>query len=163
MGTREEPDLRGGERALLLGWLEFHRQTLAMKCDGLDRAQLVAMAVPPSNLSLLGLVRHLTEMERIYLVHGIGGGPIEYVYAGENPEADFEEVATADPAAAFAAWDAERARADEVIAAVESLDAPGAGNNWPLRSNILKVLGEYARHNGHADLLRERLDGTTGE
>lgn len=161
--TRPDPPTAGDERAILLGWLAFHRETLAMKCDGLSRQQLITMSIPPSDLSLLGLVRHLTEMERGYFVYGIGGGTFQLVYCtDENPDADIAGVADADPDADFATWQAECAHADRLIAVVPSLDDLGAAGN-SLRWNLAKVLQEYARHNGHADLLRQRIDGVAGE
>jgi hypothetical protein len=164
MTDRRTPDQDGDERALLLDWLGFHRDTLAAKCAGLSRTQLVEAAVPPSNLSLLGLVRHLTEMERVYLIWGIGGGPLTLHYCSDaDPEADFAGAATAGVDATMQIWARECAAADELVAAVPDLDAPGEGNGYSLRWNLLKVIGEYARHNGHADLLRETIDGSVGE
>jgi hypothetical protein len=164
MTDRRAPDQDGDERPLLLDWLAFHRDALAAKCAGLSNMQLVEAAVPPSNLSLLGLVRHLTEMERVYLVWGIGGGPLTLCYCSDaDPEADFAGAATAGVDATMQIWARERAAADELVAAVPDLATPGAGNGYSLRWNLLKVIGEYARHNGHADLLRETLDGSVGE
>lgn len=163
MDRAPAPRSTADERALLLGWLAFQRDTLAWKCAGLTPAQLVTASVPPSNLTLLGLVRHMTEMERHYLVHGVGGAADTLRYCGDDPEGDFEGVAGADPDEDMAAWLEDRARADETIATVADLAAPGAGNGAALRWNLLKVLGEYARHNGHADLLRQRIDGAVGE
>ncbi len=79
------------ERRLLLGWLAFHRDALAAKCEELTPGQLVARAAAPSALSLLGLVRHMTEMERVYLVYALGGGPLSLVYCtDEAPDGDIE-------------------------------------------------------------------------
>ena len=160
----EPPD--GDERELLLGWLAFQRDALAAKCDGLSPDELVAAAALPSRLTLLGLVRHLTEMERIYATHAVGPpGPLHFVYGDyddEGPEWDFD-VEAALVEQSMAAWGRERAAADEAIAARESLDDASGANGRSLRWNLLKLIGEYARHNGHADLLRERIDGVTGE
>ena len=145
----------GDERTLLLGWLAFLRDALAAKCAGLTPDQLTFMSVPPSDLTLLGLVRHLTEMERVYLVYALGGGELRYVYGpydGDGPDRDIEELEPAMAEDSFDNWHAERDVADELIAAAPSLDAPGAGNGRSVRWNLLKVLHEYARHMGHADL-----------
>ena len=155
-----EPDQDLPEGRMLQGWLNTYRDALQRKCSGLNREQLRATPISPSNLSLLGLVRHLTEMERVHLVHGVPRTPVQFVYySPTNPEADFEELKDVDPAVSFERWTTERAAADAVIA--PHLD----GDHLPahVRFRIVKVIGEYARHAGHADLLRERLDGATGE
>jgi len=155
-----EPDQNLPEGRMLQGWLNTYRDALQRKCAGLDPEQLRASPVSPSNLSLLGLVRHLTEMERVHLVHGIPRTRVQFVYYSEaNPEADFEELQDVDPDVSFERWFAERAFADAVIAPHLRDDHLPAH----VRFRIVKVIGEYARHAGHADLLRERLDGTTGE
>jgi hypothetical protein len=160
----EPPD--ADERELLLGWLAFHRDALAAKCDGLTPDELVAAAALPSRLTLLGLVRHLTEMERVYASYALGPpGPLRFVYGDyddEGPEWDFD-VDASMVEESMAAWTRERAAADEAIAAHTSPDDTSGANGRSLRWNLLKLVGEYARHNGHADLLRERVDGVTGE
>ena len=161
------PEPRDGpERAILLGWLAFHRDALAAKCAALAPTALVAAAVPPSTLSLLGLVRHLTEMERVYGGWALGPQrPLHFVY-GEyteaGPEWDFD-VDESMVAESFANWDRERRSTDQRLAGHPTLDGVGAGNGFSVRWNLTKLIGEYARHNGHADLLRERIDGSTGE
>ncbi|SEF18149.1 Protein of unknown function [Jiangella alba] len=156
----------GDERGILLGWLEFHRDALRANCAGLDAEQLAARSAPPSSLSLIGLVRHLTEMERAYAAWALGpGGPWRGVwgeYADDGPEWDFDVDASVVHES-MAAWRRERALADDRIAAHATLDSVGAGNRRSLRWNLQKLVGEYARHNGHADLVRERIDGWTGE
>jgi hypothetical protein len=160
----EPPD--GDERSILLGWLNFHRSAFAAKCAGLGDAQLVERSAPPSPLSPLGLMRHLTEMERVYGVWALGPkAELEWVwgeYTDDGPEWDIE-VDESQVAVSRDAWGRERAVADERIAAHASLDSIGAGNGRSLRWNLMKLVGEYARHNGHADLIRERIDGATGE
>lgn len=152
------------ERSLLLGWLEFHRAALLAKCAGLSHAQLVTASVPPSTLSLLGLVRHLTEMEHGYLVYALGGGEFGYIYCtDEDPEADIEGITEGDVDASLEALRMQREHADRLLAAATSLDEPGRGNRRSVRWNLLKIIGEYSRHNGHADLLREAIDGAVGE
>jgi hypothetical protein len=153
-----------GERELLLGWLAFHRDALAAKCEGLSPDQLLQESAPPSDLSLLGLVRHLTEMEHVYLVYALGGGTFGEVYCSdEQPDADIAGLSADMVPASLARWRDERGRADELLSANRALEGTSAGNRRSVRWNLLKVIGEYARHNGHADLLRERIDGATGE
>ena len=156
----------GDERSVLLAWLAFHRNALEAKCDGLDAEQLATRSVPPSPLSLLGLVRHLTEMERVYAVWALGPkADLQWVwgeYADDGPEWDIDADASM-AADSLAAWEREKAAADERIQAHAALDSVGAGNGYSLRWNLQKLVGEYARHNGHADLIRERIDGQTGE
>ena len=162
--VRTDPPRAGGERALLTGWLDFYRATIEMKCEGLDRRQLAEAAVAPSHFSLLGLVRHLSEMERGYFRNGIGGENLPLIYCSDkDPDGDFLLAASADPDEAFTVWREERKRANQVIARSELSDAPAAGSRHSVRWALVKVIGEYARHTGHADLLRERIDGATGD
>jgi hypothetical protein len=156
----------GDERSILLGWLAFHRDALAAKCAGLDAAQLAARSAPPSTLSLLGLVRHLAEMERVYAAWPLGPKrDLQFVwgvYTDGGPEWDFD-VEESMMFESMAAWEREKAAADARIEQHAALDSVGAGNGRTVRWNLQKLVGEYARHNGHADLLRERIDGQTGE
>lgn len=140
-----------GERELLLGWLAFHRDALAAKCDGLAPDDLVRRSAEPSDLSLLGLVRHMTEMERVYLVHG----PLVYC-TEERPDGDIVGLSADMVPDSFERWHAERRAADALLAGRDALDDR---TRW----NLVKVIQEYARHNGHADIIRERIDGVTGE
>lgn len=134
-----------------------------MKCEGLASEQLAERSVPPSPLSLIGLVRHMSELERAYFRRSFAGEDVEWLYSTDaHPEADFEDVAEADAEEALAIWREERRRAKEIVDAAVSLDDWGK-SNLPLRFWLVKTINEYARHNGHADLLRERIDGTTGE
>jgi hypothetical protein len=159
-----EPGAGGGERELLLGWLAFHRDALAAKCDGLSAQQLVTLAVPPSDLSLLGLVRHLTEMERVYLVRALAGGELRLVYCTEaEPDGDIVGLTPDLSTASLDRWHEERAHADRLLADAGALDAVAPGNKLSVRWNLVKVIQEYARHNGHADLIRQSIDGATGE
>jgi hypothetical protein len=147
--------------------LAFHRDALAAKCDGVAAEDLIRTGLGGSALSLLGLVRHLTEMERVYFTWCIGGGgELEWVYGpyeDDGPAGDIDNLRADMVDASFDAWHQEREHADRLIAAQASLDAPGAGSKRSLRENLLKVIQEYARHNGHADLIRESIDGATGE
>jgi hypothetical protein len=156
----------GDVRSVLLGWLAFHRNALEAKCAGLAAEQLVERSAPPSPLSLLGLVRHLTEMERAYGAWALGPkSDLEWVwgdYTDDGPEWDIDAGAS-QVDVSMAAWDREKAATDERVAAHATLDSIGAGNGYSLGWNLQKLIGEYARHNGHADLIRERIDGQTGE
>jgi hypothetical protein len=160
---RREPAADADERALLVGWLDFHRATLARKCAGLPDDLLRRCPVPPSSLSLIGLVRHLTEIERLYIRHGFAGEPIsplQYV-SDEEPDGDFD--LRDDVRGSLAAWHEHVEAARGHVAVASDLDARGARSPETLRWVLTKVIQEYARHNGHADLLREALDGATGE
>jgi len=163
---RIDPPLEADERATLAAFLDFNRGTLALKCEGLSDDQLRQRAVPPSSLSLLGLVRHMAEVERNWFRPVLGGEPMALIFAPDMDwEAAFREVATADVAEAFRIWRAECDHARELVAAAPSLDVTGFRRSGyvSLRWVLTHMIEEYARHNGHADLLRERLDGSTGE
>jgi hypothetical protein len=167
--TAPEVERPGGslvapEAAMLPEMLSWHRSTLLSKCSGLTGAQLAERTVEPSNLSLLGLLRHLRKVERIWLRQRVAGEPVPALHGfGEGVDRDFDEVAgdTArdDYEGLLAEWQA----ADEAVAgrALDDVFEAG-GTSFSLRFVFLHLIGEYARHNGHADLVRERLDGTTG-
>jgi uncharacterized damage-inducible protein DinB len=162
---RIEPPLVAHERPMLNAWLDFHRQTLELKCGGLTAGQLRERAVPPSRMSLLGLVRHMAEGEQQWFAMVLGGEQIPYHYhTDDNPDADFNDVDRADVAEAFQTWRSECAAARQRTAAAASLDITGTqdGKEFSLRWMMIHMIEEYARHNGHADLLRERIDGTAG-
>jgi uncharacterized damage-inducible protein DinB len=163
---RIDPPLEAGEREMLVAWLDYHRATLIMKCDGLDDGQLRQRAVPPSSLSLLGLVRHMAEVERGWFRRTLGGEDAQpRYYSDDNPDGDFDDVDTADAAEAFATWRADCEDARRRVAAADSLQVTGErrGERFSLRWILVHMIEEYARHNGHADLLRERIDGTVGD
>jgi uncharacterized damage-inducible protein DinB len=163
---RVDPPQEADERTTLTAFLDFNRETLALKCEGLADDQLRERAVPPSELSLLGIVRHMAEVERNWFRPVLGGEEMRTIFAPDMDwEAAFSDVATADVAEAFSAWRAECDHARALTAAAPSLEARGfRGRSWfSLRWVLTHMIEEYARHNGHADLLRERLDGTTGE
>lgn len=152
------------ESGAVLGWLAFHRDALAAKCDGLTADQLVTASAPPSSLSLLGLVRHLTEIERDYLTNDLSGEDRGRHYVtDEDEEADIEGLDPSMVSASMTAWREERAAADAAITAYVDLSAVVPKSGATVRAHVLKVLQEYARHNGHADILRERIDGSRGE
>jgi uncharacterized damage-inducible protein DinB len=160
------PPLIAGEREMLRGFLDFHRATLAMKCDGLSDADLRRRSSPPSTLSLLGLVRHMAEVERTWFRKVINGEDIPLVWSDAGDYQVAYEASTATRSEAFAAWRAEVELARRIEEGAESLDVTGHQPRWgedvSLRLVMLHVLQEYARHNGHADFLREAIDGSVG-
>ncbi|MFI8825464.1 DinB family protein [Streptomyces sp. NPDC053431] len=163
---RIQPPRTADERATLTAMLQFQRDTLEMKCAGLTAEQLKSRAVSPSGLSLLGLVRHLAEVERGWFRNVINGegSRSRWTPPGSTDWADFD-VDDADVDEGFAVWREECARARAIVAAAPSLDVTGSldGETYALRYVLAHMIEEYARHNGHADLLRERIDGSTGE
>lgn len=165
---RTLPPREASERATLTAFLDFQRATLALKCEGLTDAQLRERALPPSKLSLLGLIRHMAEVERNWFRPVLGGEEMSGLWtAGTllDPEPAFENVDIADRAASFDAWHDECEYAAALTAAAVSLEVTGVrgGARFSLRWVLVHMIEEYARHNGHADLLRERLDGATGQ
>jgi uncharacterized damage-inducible protein DinB len=163
---RIEPPHAGPERETLRGCLEFHRGTLAVKCAGLTGEDLRRRSMPPSTLSLLGLVRHMAEVERSWFRRVIDGQDVALVW---SPDGDFQvayDAAGAGRAEAFEAWEREMEHARRIERAAPSLDVTGidrrSGDVYSLRLVMLHVIQEYARHNGHADLLREGIDGVVG-
>lgn len=163
---RTEPPHEADERATLLGFLQYHRDTLALKCAGLTDEQLRLQPVPPSNLSLLGLVRHMAEVERGWFGNVLAGEIVPPIWSTEaHWDADFD-VDGADVADGFAIWRRECARSAEIVAK-KSLDDVGLHRRhdemYSVRWVLTHMIEEYARHNGHADLLRECIDGVTGE
>jgi uncharacterized damage-inducible protein DinB len=164
---RAEPPEVAGEREALQGWLDYHRQTLLLKCAGLNGDQLVKRAVAPSTLSLLGLVRHMAEVERAWFRRRFpGNDEVPYLYCSEpHRDGDFDLT---DPGAAeadFAAFTEECKLADEAVQG-RSLDdtfVASRGETMDLRWIYIHMIEEYARHNGHADILREQIDGRTGD
>jgi uncharacterized damage-inducible protein DinB len=156
------------ERSVLLDYLGHYRQTLERKCADLDAEQLARRAVPPSNLSLLGLVRHLADAEAGWFREVMSGeaAPLHFRTA-DDVDAAFNG-AVADPAVvaeAWQCWRAEVANAERVVAEAPSLDVVGDRDGVPivLRELLVHMIEEYARHCGHADLIREVIDGRTGE
>lgn len=160
-----------GELATYREELRNFRLTIGMKCEGLDASRLARRSVPPSTLSLLGLVRHVAQVENHWfqrVLQGRTGVPRLYK-SDDNIDGDFEG-ATPDPEVAkeaFATWQAEIARADEWLDGLveEDLgrDVPLDGGTVATREVLVHVIEEYARHAGHADLLRECIDGRTGQ
>jgi hypothetical protein len=154
--------LGSDEETLLLGWLAYFRDAIRRKSAGLTADQLIARSSPPSALSLLGIVRHLSEMERVYVHFALQGGALNLRYCTDDPEADIEGVRVDDCDGSLEAWQ-EDCRSSDILIRASDLDSEAPGNGLSVRWNIIKLLGEYARHAGHADLLRESIDGSTGE
>jgi uncharacterized damage-inducible protein DinB len=155
----------GDERSTLLAFLEWQRGTLARKCADLEPDQLRMRSAEPSTLSLLGLVRHMADVERGWFRRTLAGEDITDRFSTEDdPDGDFDNVETADVDEAFASWREECELADEIISR-RALDATGrhrTGREVSMRWILNHMIEEYSRHNGHADLLRERIDGATG-
>ncbi|KOX20472.1 hypothetical protein ADK67_29685 [Saccharothrix sp. NRRL B-16348] len=156
-----------GERSTLVRHLRNQRLTLELKCSGLAAEDLARRSVPPSDLSLLGLVRHLAEVEQYWFRRVMAAEDVTPHYT--SAAVAFGE-ATADPEVvedAWATWRAEVAFAERFVAEAPDLDVLGSGNPEhapiPLRDVLVHMIEEYARHNGHADLIRERVDGRVGQ
>lgn len=162
---RSEGPLVADERTMLEAFLAYYRATLLHKCSGLTGEQLARREVPPSNLSLLGLVRHMAEVERAWFRRRFAGHDVGDVYCSDDDrDADFDDL---DPAHAEADYDrlVAECRLADVAAAGASLDDTFVHRDetYSLRQIYVHMIEEYARHVGHADLLRERIDGATGD
>lgn len=159
-----DQDTAHGERDVLLRYLSFQRQTLRLKCAGLTPEQLANPVVPPSELTLLGLVRHLAAVEHGWFQRVMQGdrGPRPFRPNGvHSEEFTFPMPTDSDVEAAFQEWQRQCDAADEFVARME-LDARGA-DDVELREVLVHLIEEYARHLGHADLLRECIDGRRGQ
>lgn len=163
---RVGPPNFGSEREMLRAFLDYHRATLAMKCKGLTDDELRQRSMPPSTLSLLGLVRHMAEVERTWFRRVFEDHDAPMVW---SDKVDFQaafDASKSTRAEAFAAWEAEVANSRRIEQSAESLDLAGYQPRWEedvsLRLVMLHALLEYGRHNGHADFLREGIDGTVG-
>jgi uncharacterized damage-inducible protein DinB len=160
------PPSLGDERETMRVFLDYHRATLMMKCEGLGDEELKRRSMPPSTLTLLGLVRHLAEVERTWFRRVINAEDIPLIW---SPDFDFQAAYDGSGSSreeAFAAWEAEVEHSRRIERAAESLDVTGYQARWEqtvsLRLVMLHMIHEYARHNGHADFLREGIDGTVG-
>jgi uncharacterized damage-inducible protein DinB len=160
-----------GERATLNDYLGAYRQTLELKCRGLDAEALARRSVPPSNLSLLGLVRHLADVERHWFRQVLAGEDAPPIFRTRDDRDAAFNGARPDPAVvdqAWAAWRAEVAFAQRFTDEAPSLEitgrlGPGEDEEVSLREVLVHMIEEYARHCGHADFLRERIDGRVGQ
>ncbi|NGO46769.1 DinB family protein [Streptomyces ureilyticus] len=166
---RREPATTADERTMLEGWLDYHRETLAWKCEGLSDAQLRTASVEPSELTLMGLVRHMAEVERSWfrkVLAAEDAGPIYYTDEDRDGEFHLSETDTWEEA--YATWQAEieSARHNAARFGLDDISEGKhrrTGERFNLRWIYTHMIEEYARHNGHADLLRERVDGATGD
>jgi uncharacterized damage-inducible protein DinB len=164
--NRIDPPPRGNERELLEAFLDFHRQTLEWKCSGLTPEQLKAAASPPSPLTLLGLLRHCAEVEHYWFDFILLGSPDPVVYEGEDLWSDLDRHSVEE---VVHRWEQACQTSRQNVSSLPSLDHPaGRPRHWDgetvtLRWIMIHAIEEYARHNGHADFLRERIDGATGE
>ncbi|MFI7030611.1 DinB family protein [Microbispora rosea] len=160
------PPSVAGEREMLRAFLGYHRATLALKCDGLSDEELRRRSMPPSTLTLLGLVRHMAEVERAWFRRVIGKEDVPLVWSEEDDYQAAYDPSGSTGAEAFAAWQAEVEHSRRIERAAESLDVVAYAPRWDeevsLRLVMLHMIHEYARHNGHADFLREGVDGTVG-
>lgn len=161
-----------GERATLVYFLHIYRLTLQLKCTDLDAEAMARRSVPPSNLSLLGLVRHMADVERFWFREVMAGQKTPRYYPRDHEDDEFDG-AVADPEVVRQAWDNWRAEitfAEQFVADAPDLDVRGSYDLGPenrgsieLRETIVHMIEEYARHCGHADFLRERIDGRVGQ
>ncbi|GGT74763.1 MULTISPECIES: DinB family protein [Streptomyces] len=164
--NRPEPPRVGTERETLRGFLDHHRATLAMKCEGLTDEQLRERSMPPSTLSLLGLVRHMAEVERAWFRRAFEDAEAPMVWSDTIDFQAAYDASRSTRAEAFAVWEAEVENSRRIEREAASLDLVGHQPRWgedvSLRMVMVHVLLEYGRHNGHADFLREGVDGTVG-
>ena len=166
---RSDPIPVSEERVALEQWLDYERATLLTKCTGLTAEQLKMRAVPPSRLSLLGLVRHMCDVERWWFrMHAAEERDIDVVFDPDWTGADFEALDDADAEADLAAFvaECEASRAAVAVRSLGDVVPSWQGASHPdrdVRWIFVHMIEEYARHNGHADLLREAIDGVTGD
>jgi uncharacterized damage-inducible protein DinB len=166
---RADPPAQADERTILTAFLRWQRDTLALKCSGLDPADLARRSINPSTLSLLGLLRHMAQVERGWFRRVMDGQDAPPQFSSDaDPDGDFNG-AVPDPevvAEAWEAWRSEVAFTERFVAEAPNLDVTG-NDPWrgpvSLRWVLVHMVEEYARHNGHADLLRQRIDGAVGQ
>jgi uncharacterized damage-inducible protein DinB len=153
-----------GERQLLERFLDFQRDTLLLKASGLTREQLTTPRTP-SGLSLLGIVKHLGYVERSWFQRRFMGRDVYIAWRGVEPDADFHIAADESPESVFEFYRTEVEESRRIVAATDSLDTMARNPERPvtLRWILIHMIEETARHNGHADLMRELTDGQTGE
>lgn len=164
--NQTNPPFLAGDRESLDSWLDFHRATLLSKCAGLSDAHMRMRSVPPSSLSLLGLLRHMTEVERVWFRLVLTGADLPLLYdRDDNADAVFDDIDSADVAASMAAFREEVQVCRQVAAEHPDLEVIAKrhrhGEEVSLRWIYVHMIEEYARHNGHADLIRECIDGAT--
>jgi len=163
---RQDTPYVAGEQQMLEAWLDFHRQTLLSKCSGLTAEQLCQRTAPPSTLSLLGLVRHMAEVERGWFRRGVAGEEIDFLYCSDaDPDGEFDRVDAAHAEQDLATYRQEIELARQAAGGQdldETFFRQSRNQTISVRWVYVHMVEEYARHNGHADLLRERIDGATG-
>jgi hypothetical protein len=147
---RDEPSPQSDFRAQLEEWLDYQRHEFQRKLRDLTPDQIALWSVPPLELSVLGLVRHMQQMEHVYLTWGLGGGEQHLVYGDDDYAGGSAQTVEED----LARYLAEVAEADSAIAGIANLETPGAGHGRPLGWSLLKMLDEYALHSGQAHMLR---------
>ena len=163
---RADEPFTGGERAMLEGFLDWYRATLLAKCRGLTPEQLADRAVPPSNLSLIGLLRHMTEVERSWFRHGFAREAVDRPYTtGPESDEDFDGASPATAEADYGVFVAELAPCRAAVAGrgLDETFVNRRNREISLRWIYIHMIEEYARHCGHADLIRERIDGAKGD
>jgi hypothetical protein len=163
--TRTDPPAQGSEREQLLAFLDYHRATFAQKTGGLDSAQLATTAAA-STMTLGGMLKHAALNEDAWFTQRLGGGALPEPWASVDwearPDWEWETAADDSPDELRAQWEESVARSRALLAGVD-LDAPAAAARFNARWIVVHMIEEYARHNGHADLIREAIDGETGE
>jgi hypothetical protein len=165
LNGRPDPPMEAGEKETLTGFLDFQRATLRWKCEGLTPEQLGVAAVGPSRMTLHGLVRHLTEVEVGWFVGTFTDEPVKYAYSSDGrPDGDWTDLDPSGYVGDLRRYDEAVVRARAVVAGLQPGDVgEDEGRPITLRWVLVHMIEEYARHNGHADFLRERIDGATGE
>jgi hypothetical protein len=147
---RDEPTPSTDWRQLLTAWLDYQRHQFKRKLRDVSSEGLVAWSVPPLELSIVGLVRHMTQMEHVYLSWGLGGGDQNLIYGDEDYSGGSLDTIDADVRRYLAEVD----KADEAITDLATLESPGHGHGWPLGATLIKMIDEYALHSGQAHMLR---------
>ena len=156
------------ERQNLVEYLRVYRLTLEMKCDGLDAEQMARRSVEPSTMSLLGLVRHLADVERSWFRRALSGTDVPLIFRTDDDRDAAFNAAVADDdvvADAWRSWREEVAFSEQYVAGADMATVVETESHGPLavRDVVVHMIEEYARHVGHADLIRERIDGRTGQ
>jgi hypothetical protein len=160
---RVDPPRIADERSMLESWLDYWRASLLHKCAGLTDEQLTERSCPPSPMSLIGLVRHMVEMERGY-AHRLADRETPLLYCTDaSPEGDFEDVSAGAVQDDLATFREHCDRSRKILAGLSLDDLFGRDERYSVRWVHHYLIKEYARHLGHADLLRERVDGAVGE
>ena len=160
--ARIDEPFTGPEWGILDGFLDWHRSTLLWKCAGLTGEQLALASVPPSSLSLLGIVRHMADMERAWFRIRFRGEPLPRLYDDEDAAFEQADPDRTEADSAVFTEECDLARKAVARAPLDDEFTGGGGRTLSLRWVYAHMIEEYARHNGHADLLRQRIDGATG-